>query len=657
MKLRVVAGFAAFALIAAACGDNEGNSLETRQECNPLGGLNCITPWPSALYATDADTATGRQLNVPEGALPTNTDGIPINPALINDRDGFSSAAPIIMAFAEGVDPSNLVNNTAYEDSVTEDSPTILIDMDSGELVHHFAELDFSASDLASDKQALYIRPAQMLPGSTRFAVAIRRTLKAADGSDIAIPEGYQAILDGKITNHTRLEAVRPRYDEIFAALEAHGIDREDLITAWDFTTASRASMRADVQELLNIAMPAMGSAGSNLSFAVDKDEPNSDPRIARRIDGTFDSPLFLTEDGRFTIATKLARDEAGGPQMQGMWQAPFTAIIPECAVDGSQPGPVGMFIYGHGLLGTSDQVASGAIRDLAAELCMVGFGTDMRGMSERDVANVANTLNDLNKGALIFDGLVQGIVDHVALVEAARGPMAQTLFVDDNGNSIVDTSKIYYHGISQGGIFGGTHCAWSPVIEKCVLQVNGINYSMMLERSLDWPVHRTTLVGAYPDALDVAINLHLMQMFWDKTDPVSVADVLLTPGEISGTPAKQVLMEIAIGDDEVANISSDYQVRTMGLPVLAPAFHTPFGTTAEAGPLSSAFVAYDFGVGDTVPLTNTPPPENEVHSLVRKQRSHIEMMRTFLETGEIVQTCTGENGCSCTTDACGGEI
>jgi hypothetical protein len=237
---------------------------------------------------------------------------------------------------------------------------------------------------------------------------------------------------------------------------------------------------------------------------------------------------------------------------------------------------------------------------------------------------------------------------------------MAQTMLVDDEGQSLVDTSRVFYYGISQGGIFGATHCAWSPVIDKCVLQVGGINYSMMLERSLDWPVYRTMLIGAYPDPLDVTINIHLLQMMWDKTDPVSVADILLDPNigdSIPGAPPKQVLYEIAVADDEVSNISSDYAARTMGMPVLTPSVYVPFGLEETDGPASSAMVIYDYGLADTIPATNEPPPDNDVHAFIRSQTSHIEMMRQFIESGEIVQTCTAENGCDCTANGCGPQL
>jgi len=123
-----------------------GTDVTTPQECNPLGGASCITPWPSALYERDdGSTFTGVRLDIPTGALPTNLDNIPIDPAPFNERDGFSPVAPILVAFPGGVDAAQLVPYTNYPASVTADSPTVLLNMNTGDLVEHFAEVDVRA--------------------------------------------------------------------------------------------------------------------------------------------------------------------------------------------------------------------------------------------------------------------------------------------------------------------------------------------------------------------------------------------------------------------------------------------------------------------------------------------------------------------------------
>ena len=655
-------GCASFLLACAllACGDNDntGTQLGTPQECNPLGdsSVGCSTPWPSALYEVDdSSTATGRRLAIPEGALPTNIDDVLFDPVVFNHMDGFSSAAPMIIAFAGGIDGSNLVPFTDVGASITDASPTVLIDLETGELVEHFAELDAPAAN-NPDHQALFIRSTQLLKRSHHYAAAIKKTLKSRGGGELPIPEGFQAILDGEKTNHVLLEASRSRYDAIFAKLEAKGIAADDLVTAWDFTTASGESVRSDMLVARDRMLAMLGTNGANSSYTVTANAPiQGDARFARKISGTFKVPLFLTNDGGFGPSTKMIRDAEGKPTASTMYDVPFTAIVPQCAIDSLTPVP--MFIYGHGLLGRAeDQVSSGGTRHASHGTCEVAVGTDMRGMSDRDVPNVVLTLNDPNVGPSVFDSLVQGMINHVALVQIASGAMATELFTKDGTAgtaSVVDPSKFHYYGISQGGIMGTTVCAIDPKIERCVLQVGAINYSLLLERSHDWPQYRTTLEGAFPSPLDQALIVSLMQIQWDRTEPTAVADVILGDG-FPGTPPKSVFMQIAIADDEVSNLASEYQARTMGVPVLMPSPYVPHGLAQASAPVESGLIIYDFGLASTIPATNEPPPENEVHSNIRNKQKTIDMMKHFYEAGEVQQMCTAAKGCDCAAEPSG---
>ena len=645
---------AALSLLAVACGgDDDGMTKLYGAECNPLGGTACITPWPSSIYEVeDTSTASGMRLDIAEGALPTSTDDRTIASAPYNTRDGFSPAAPILTAFPGGVNPSNLVHYEDYGASLTDASPTVLINMDTGERVVHFAELDTPAA-ATPDRQALYIRPAARLEGSTRYAVGIRKSLKARDGTELPISAGFQSILDGDESDHDLLERVRPRYTEIFAAFTAAGIDREDLVVAWDFTTASDESLRVDVLTARDAGIIAMGDAGANLTFTVTRDEAEGDAAIARRIEGTFTAPLFLTNAGAFNFETTLARDAAGLPLQQGMYDVPFVAIVPECALL-AENQPVPMMIYGHGLLGTAGQVSSGSQRLAAGELCVVIAGTDMRGMSQDDIGSVVSTLNDLNKAPSFFPLLIQGVVNHVALQHIMRGPMAADLFVDGDDNSIVDPTDLVYYGNSQGGIFGTTFMAYDTFVERGVLGVPAINYSMMLERSSDWPTYGVILAGAYQDPLLISIALNLMQMNWDPTDPVGSANDLLTGG-IPGTPSKQVLLHMAVGDHQVPNIATEYQARTMGIGTLQPSAYEPYGLPEAAGPLDSALVIWDGGHGVGILPTNEPPVGTEdPHGMPRSEMAAIRQMASFYARGEIIATCgDGETttACFCTED------
>lgn len=660
----LLAGAAALPLFAAACGGGEEKvpladcdtpaECLAHDECNPMGGSGCMTPWPSAIYMVeDASSPTGFRNQVPLGAWPFNVAGDTIDPEpFFNKRTGVNPASPIVTAFETGIDGSNLVGFRDLAASVTDASPTIIIDADSGELIEHFAELDANAADTPA-KQALLIRPSVPLEFGKRYIVAIKKTLKAPGGGELPIPPGFQTILDGSGGGGPLLDRVRDRYPSIFEALGAHGIAPEDLVVAWDFVTEDKGDVQRDLIAARDRALEAIGD-GSSLAYTVQTDDPSDDPLIARKITGTFTSPLFLTQDGRFTSETRIARDAGGLPMVVGTYEARFTAIVPECAL--TSPDPVPMVIYGHGLLGASNQVASGGVRALVGRQCMVAYGTDFRGFSDRDISNLALMLNDFNEQDLFFPVQIQGVIDHIAMTRTAMGPMAESLFVGDKGNgveSLVDPSKVYYFGISQGGIMGGVIMEYEPAITRAALQVGAVNYSLLLDRSRDWPTYRTIMIGAYRDPLDVPLLLDLMQEFWD-TDPVNgVRDLL--DGGIPGTPPKQILMQIGVGDTQVPNVGSEYQARAMGVSALSPAPYEPQGIPVADGPLSSGLVLYDFGVGNTIPDGNLAPPENGVHDDLRFYEASINQIGDFFSSGEITNTCDPA-GCTCDDGGCGAD-
>jgi hypothetical protein len=312
------------------------------------------------------------------------------------------------------------------------------------------------------------------------------------------------------------------------------------------------------------------------------------------------------------------------------------------------------MVISGHGLMGTSQETAYGIEQTTAEELCRVFVGTDMRGMSTEDLPAVASALNDANDAAEVMEKLEQGLANHIALVQAMRTTFATKLFVDGTGKSLVDPTDVVYFGLSQGAILGTAVMAYEPTMTRAVLGVGGANYSMLLERSADWPMYRTIMSGAYPDALDDTLLINLYQMRWDKVEGSGVVNTVLT-GTPTGVPPKQLLMQIALGDPQVANLSSYWQARSMGIPVLSPTPFTPWGVTAMPSPLpsGSALVIEDGGV-PAPPVTNVPPASNDEHDLTRDQPASRRQMAAFYATGMIVNECGGGSGaCLCAAGAC----
>ena len=635
-------------LALAACSSD--TSVPVEAQCNPLGAGHCMTPWPSSAFEVeDSASITGRRLAIPEATLPSNADDIAADPAAWNLADGFSPAAPMVMAWKGGVSPAGLPPHDNFDLSLAADSPTVILDMTTGTRVAHAAEIDAQAAGYP-DSQALLLRPAARLAGGHRYAVGITDRVHAKDGSELAVPPGFAALRDHKNTDHALLEAMRPRFGEVLDALDAAGFPEDDLVVAWDFTVASDDFLHRELIAARDRTIAALDA--HPIGFTITGDAPIDGGKIIRRkLTGTLDAPLFLTQDGAATSGTKIARDGAGLPALQGFYQIPFTAIVPACAYTAKDP--VAMVIYGHGLFGSSAETAGGVPQATAAALCAVFVGTDLRGMSGLDLPAVARALTELTRADEVIDVLEQGIVNHITLVRAMRTSFAHKLFIGPGkpSKSLVDPTKVFYYGLSQGAVMGTTVMAYEPTVTRAVLGAGGANYSTLLERSSDWTLYRTILSGGYADALDITMAVSLFQMRWDKVEGSGVANSVLA-GTPTGVPPKQLLLEISLGDEQVPNLGSYWQARTMGIPILGPTPTTPWGLAVQPSPLASgsALVIMDGGAPPP-PVTNLPAPNVGMHNLTRTQPATRRQIKAFFETGQIINECTGP--CVCQTGAC----
>src|SRR5688572_7638866 len=135
-------------VLLAGCpaGDDGAITLPIADNCNPLGFDHCMAPWPSSAFeVADASTRTGRKLAIPMNTLLRNSNGTYADPAPWNRADGYSAVGPMVMHFPGGVDGTPLADPTEFDLSLTAESPTIVVDMNTGEKVAHFAELDMPA--------------------------------------------------------------------------------------------------------------------------------------------------------------------------------------------------------------------------------------------------------------------------------------------------------------------------------------------------------------------------------------------------------------------------------------------------------------------------------------------------------------------------------
>lgn len=621
-------------------GGKQAPSVHKPEDCDPLVPEECILPFPSNHYLKkDGSTATGYHVEFGPTTLPTMKNGEPEPPDVFKQSDGFSpGVAP--MTFLKGATIQGLPDPDHIADSLKPDCPTVLIEADNGERVPHFSELDMSHSNDA--RRVLAIRPVVRLKDDTRYIVAIRNVVDAS-GKAIAPSKAFKALRDG--TSDKEIEARRSEYQDIFAKLKSAGIEKSNLQIAWDFTTASRDNNTKQMVEMRDDALAKAGTKGPSYTIDSAKDNPypKDQPTLAREIKGTMTVPLYLDKPDP---GCTLSVDASGKPKQNGTAKFGFIMDIPKSVATGGKPVPVVQF--GHGLLGAAaDMNTSDGVQQLIQDKGYVMFGVDWIGMSENDQQFIGNMLSegDLTQFSHVADRLRQSFVNALLAMRMVTGDLANDPAVQFNGQSVIDPTQRYYYGNSQGGINGGVYMALSTDVTRGYLGVPGQPYSLLLNRSRDFNQYLSVMSLAVPDPIDRQVDIALIQMLWDRAEPDGYT-AHISKDMLPGTPQHNVLIHIALGDQQVTPLGGEIVARTVGAVNISPVNRSVFGIDEKSAPYSggNAMVEWDFG-NKPAPLTNVPPPESngpDTHGMVRALPEAQTQIDQFLRTGTVVQVCSG---------------
>lgn len=638
-------------LTASACGSDADPALvsDIPDACNPLGGVSCMTPWPSSAYLVEADTSTGYQVDIPAAAMPTNVLDVAMDPAPYNRFDGFPMSGAMVAMFPNGVDATGLPPHTDPAQSLSPGSATVVLNMDTGERLLHFSEVDMNP--IYPEERALIIRPLIRMQPASRYVVAIRSQVKDPMGNDLPAPAAFAAIRDGLEYQHPLMERVAVRYEQIFTALEAEGISRDELVLAWDFVTASDEFMTRDLLTMRDEAVAALDP-----SMTWQAAEVPTDPTLVyRSFVGTHQAPNFLSNG--IAEDSVHVRDETGAPVLDGMLDAEFAAIIPECVTRPETQFPIPVIVFGHGLFGSgADYLDDDLVQQIANQFCFVVVAGDFIGLSMDQLPMVANIANDLNLVPRLTDKLGQSIINFIALSYMTRAVFPSDPMFQYQDQQLIDTSQIFYLGGSLGGIMGNAFMAYEPYIEKGVLGVPGGAWGLLFERSLAWGALSIVAQSAYRDWTVHALLPVLLGMLMEPVDPITTANRVISD-PMPNTPVKQIMMYEAIGDSLVTNLSTEMTARTMGIPVIGPTLREPYGLEVTTDPVPNGFTIYDEHRGDEPPLTNVPPSDdNGTHGGVNERAAVLRQAETFFFQGVVVNSCLIDDApapCDCDTGAC----
>ena len=708
--------------------DSETN-VAANVGCDPIDPASCLLPFPNDYFMGIDPVSGERRIQFNPLAMPRNgVDpieggiGKPIDPIEWNRNDGFSPGQAV-MTLVPGLDlhqtwgtadrPHSTVgvNEQGYFDHhdhiadiglyQNSDAPMAILEVadDPNEVAtrHPFwSELDQHPDAVAAGEQLLMLRPAKNFEEGTRYIVALRN-LKDASGSTIAPPAEFEAFKSGEGSDQARQMHFN---QNIFPILDAAGINKNDLYLAWDFTIASEENLAGRMLHMRDVAFGLLGDTvlddnrvqGGAPKVIIDSTEMR-DSNTTRRVRGRVEVPNFLD---RIQQTTTHVEDPKAAPSKVG---GVFYADVPapgsrllDTDLDGlpdqnpAEPTVMVPFVcdvplngkknipglYGHGLLGDRDQVGDFNKSPRRNGGNFMGCAADWWGMSTVDIPTVATILADFSNFPSLPDRAQQGFLNFLFIGRAAVHPngFASKTEFQDGGASLIKTADdegtyLVYDDNSQGGIMGGSLVAISPDISRGILGVLGMNYSTLLNRSVDWegelefkadlPAYSIPFYTSYQDPVERQIVFGLMQMLWDRGEANGYAHHM-TDDPYPNTPTHEVMLQAAFSDHQVANVSAEVEARTIGAPTMTgleehwsydtdsstPEIDNPFYEPVSYPHSGSALIYWDSN-NALPPNGNIPPSEGgDPHGHPRDERAASWQEAHFLLTGEMYDVCAG---------------
>lgn len=589
----------AVALLALACAPAEPGP--------PKPGL---LPFPSLHHLKDGRVH-------PDGTLPAAATPIPVERWAT--RTGFSPVQTVVVDLGLAIDPTSLPGL----DQIGEPGSVRLWDLTAEAHVPCFAELD-AFPDQPDASRRLLIRPAAPMTPGHQIAVVITTEVRTATGEALPVVPWFAALLDGR--PHETLVAWEPAYTSLAERLRDAGLPEPALAFEFpisDGTETLRAMLRGT-------ELPT----AYTFTDTLDADGDELPSRAWRRLSGTFTTVDWLGEAGQLTL------DPNGAPIPQGTVQAALEVYLPQSVRDATA-GTAPVWLFGHGIFASPDVYLNydddeSAVQELADRAGAIVIATTWRGLTTTDLGVPLGVAGDFGRFPELTDHLAQGVANAAALVKLIQDG---DLLDDPLFAGLADRSTLRYYGISLGGIEGAVLTSQTPALSHAVLHVGGSTWSTMLERSVHWTLFEDALLRTLPDPGDRQLAYAASQLFWDPVDPANYTDDLRE---------RSVLFQLAVGDDQVPNLSTYTLARGVGATVLSPSPHPVAGLSEQAAPGTPAIALFDPEQGNDE-ASNRPATDTTSHETPRTwEGAKLQVLR-FLEVDDpgMVEHFCGATPCT----------
>ncbi len=576
-----------------------------------------ILPFPNDLLI---DQATGK---VALPLSPSDPDAVKALKAGLNTLDGFSTNGPATTMFSLPLDPATL--------TLVPDLFGLTPDVVTGAPAYGIGMADLTAVDpsnpdtlpnlivYGSDKVTARFDQGQLtiqnisgqpLPPNSRFMVMIFSTLKSEGAGALPIhvspvfwlarnelplvDDQGRSQLPSSLSDAeaAQLEQLRQAYKPIFDAIQGTAdyepllgsINRDKVNGFFTFTTGTTTSDLVSLNQ--NMPPPAKGAGVLKLVASAGADWAGApSDQIDRVCDGctvnihTVLAPPDLA-DPKNPIMGTFKVDASGAPVMVER-VLPIEVVVPKGV------GPFPVVLFQHGIHGTRKNVTMIA-NDLAgAGLATVAFDLPMHG---------DHPIRIDSSGAGFFtadvfsvrDNIREGALDQAQVIRFVRDATSSGLASQLDLASLLDTTKVYFLGVSLGSIVGTVGSGLVRDVSRVALVVPGGHMMRIFTETANVDFKKPLLdalaaLGIQKDSPAYFQFLMLGQWALDRADPVNWAKSLVLEGDPT---AQRFRIVEALGDDFIPNGATQALGMALGIPKDAtpPAAYQSFAAQNKDG-------------------------------------------------------------------------
>ncbi len=560
--------------------------------------LSTLTTFPDDLHTVDTDD--GLQVAFADQAGDDLRAQIPSDFTLVEaleELDGWSLAAGIVLRFTAPLDPDSLTDSTVR-----------LVELATGS--EHAIELE-----LTDDDATLIATPLFPLAPGTAYGLAVAGALDA-EGREVYPSPDLHGLLRADPYQDPLLQRLHGRYAALTAAT-GWGADEVDAATV--FTTQTLDGADAQVQAELADHTPSLAALGC------------TDEGDVVSCEASLEALDFLGDDH------VLAE-----PTAQQTYTLPVSIWLPSGA-----DGPVPVVIYGHGLGGKRSE-GKGVARTLAA----AGLGVASidapshhehpAGAPDEDFFWVFDFFGiDVYEQSFevrrLRDGWRRAAWDKLQLAEALRSEPD----LDGDGASDVLPSPMGYAGHSLGGIMGPQLLALDEGITAAELATPGGRVTEIVHRGEIFAPMIALMAPEGTSQGEVDRFFPMLQAAVERGDAVHHVGAVLN-GE------RDLLLTQVLDDDIIPNACTRVLARAAGVEHADPILQEVAGLD-EAGALPLAanldgrtglLYQFDEMVDDGVLQDAT---HTHIHGSDSGVAQYLHFWQTWLDTGvaEVVDPMT----------------